>query len=287
MLEKIIQTVIISVILVSTLIYPVRAERESIDFNPFTAEAILSAANSESTSGPVIPQVEFSNNEISMAFQIISDATGWSIFPTSDVSKAKINLWAKNISAQQLLDTVITMAGFAYYRDGDVITVMTYDEYTQYQGLAKQIFKLRFAPAASVDAAIKPFLTKLGKSMVHNQTNTIVLYEAEANLKFIESIIEKLDSPSENVIIEVINLKYASSEIISKILQSIFASQKKNLHNKSTDEKAKTDKAGETAVDLPDNSMEIHANTGANQLIVVGTITNIEKVKNLVAMIDV
>jgi hypothetical protein len=62
---------------------------------------------------------------------------------------------AKNISARQLLNTVITMAGFVYHRDGDVFTVMTYDEYMQYRGLAKQIFKLKFAPAASVDATLR------------------------------------------------------------------------------------------------------------------------------------
>ncbi|MHC4738940.1 MAG: secretin N-terminal domain-containing protein [Planctomycetota bacterium] len=287
MSEKIIKKLIISVMLVLTLSCLAWAQKqENVDFDPFAAEANSSASN-KYTSGPVIPQVEFNNNDISMAFQIISDATGWSIFPTSDVSRAKINLWAKNISAQQFLDTVITTAGFVYHRDGDVITVMTYDEYMQHHGLAKQTFKLKFAAAASVDAAIKPFLTKLGKSVVHNQTNTIVLYEAQANLKFIESVIEKLDSPSENVIIEVINLKYADSEIISKILQSIFTSQQKEIRNKSTAEKAKTEKADETAVDLPGNSMEIHSNATANQLVVIGTVTDIEKVKNLVAMIDV
>lgn len=285
MLEKIIKNLIVSVMLVLILICPAQAKQD-VDFDPFAAETNSSASN-KSTSGPVIPQVEFNNNDISMAFQIISDATGWSIFPTSYVSRAKINLWAKNISAQQLLDTVITMAGFVYHRDGDVITVMTYDEYMQYHGLAKKVFSLKFAAAASVNVAIKPFLTKLGKSVVHNQTNTIVLYEAQANLKFIESVIEKLDSPSENVIIEVINLKYADSETIAKILQSIFSSQKKDLRNKSTAEETKTDKVDETAVDLPGNAMEIHANAAANQLVVVGTVTDIEKVKNLVAMIDV
>jgi type II secretion system protein D len=280
------KNLIVSLMLVLTSLCTVLAEPEKVNFDPFAAEANFSASN-KSTSGPVIPQIEFNDNDISMAFQIISDAAGWSIFPTSNVSKAKINLWAKNISAQQLLDTVITMAGFVYHRDGDVITVMTYDEYMQYYGLAKRVFELRFAVAASVDAAIKPFLTKLGKSVVHNQTNTIVLYEADANLKFIESVIEKLDCPSENVIIKVINLKYADCETISKILQSIFSSRKEDLRNKSNPKEAKTNKVDETAVNLTAGSVEIHANSGANQLVVVGTLTNIEKVKNLIAMIDI
>lgn len=270
--------------LVLTLSYYCRAEDQSLDFDPFAAEVEASISN-QSTFGPVIPQVDFSNNDISMAFQIISDATGWSIFPTTNVSKAKINLWAKNISAQQLFDTVITMAGFVYHRKDNIITVMTYDEYMQYYGLAKQIFKLDFAKADSVNAAIKPFLTKLGKSVVHEQTNTIVLYEAQANLTFIESVIEKLDTPAENIIIEVINLKYSDSETISKILQSVFNNQKKNPRNKSTAQNAEVSNA--TAMNMPGDSIEIHANITANQLVIVGTIADIEKVRSLIAMIDV
>jgi type II secretion system protein D len=283
--DKIIQKLITSVMPVLILLCHVSAGQE-IDFDPFAGDANLSASN-KSTSGPLVPQVEFNNNDISMAFQIISDVTGWSIFPTSDVSKAKISLWAKNISAQQLLDTVITMSGFVYHRDGDVITVMTYDEYMQHHGLEKKVFSLKFAAAASVDAAIKPFMTKLGKSVVHNQTNTIVLYEAPANLNFIEPVIEKLDSPSENIVIEVINLKYADSETISKMLQSVFSSQKRDLRNESTADEAKAEKPGETTIELPEDSVQIYANDAAAQLVVAGTVNDIEKVKKLVAMIDV
>jgi len=293
MSEKIAPIAIIAVMLILTLIQLVQAEQDKVDFNPFATEAELSVSDKYS-SGPVIPQVEFNNNDISMAFQIVSDATGWSIFPTADVSKAKVNMWAKNISAQQLLDTVITMAGFIYNREGDLITVMTYDEYMQYHGLAKQIFKFKYTLASTIDAVIKPFLTKLGKSVVHHETNTIVLYEAQANLKFIQSVIEKLDVPSANITIEVINLKYADSEAISKILQSVFTNQKKIFRNKSTADKKKPGDKGktqiqvdETAVDFIGQSMEIHANTTANQLIVVGNATDIEKVKNLVTKIDI
>lgn len=288
MLEKILKRKIIPTMLVLVLLCPVLAEQE-VGFDPFgaDADANISATNNKFTSGPVIPQVEFNNNDISMAFQIISDATGWSIFPTSSASKTKINLWAKNISARQLLDTIVTMAGFVYHQDGDVITVMTYDEYMQYHGLAKKVFTLKYSLALTVDAAIKPFLTKLGKSVVHTQTNTIVLYEAQANLKFIEAVIEKLDTPSEKVIIEVISLKYADSEATAKMLQSIFNEEKKDLRNKSITEETQTDTVNETTVNLPGNYIEIHANTIANQLIVVGTKGDIEKIKNLIAMIDV
>jgi len=95
---------------------------ENVDFDPFGFESQQSDAVSKELSvGPMIPQVEFGDNDISMAFQIISDATGWSIYPTAEVSRAKISLWAKNVSAGELHDTIVKLTGFIYHRENDSI----------------------------------------------------------------------------------------------------------------------------------------------------------------------
>jgi len=274
----------------------VGADDRPAGFDPFgAAEANMPASpENVSDSGPVIPQVEFNNNDISMAFQIISDAAGWSIFPTADVSRAKISLWAKNVTAGELLDTVVTLTGFIYHRDRNVITVMTYDEYMQYHGLAKKVITFKYADAASVAAVVKPFLTRLGKNVVHKETNTIVLYEADANLEFIASIIKRLDIPAEGIVVEVINLKYADCETLAKILQNVFSGQKKDTKNKSPEpiaQAAQSSKPAETGdandVLVPYEQTEIYAVSHANQLVVVGTKLNIQKVKEVVSMIDV
>ena len=62
-------------------------------FDPFAgnepANALLQGDASDD--GPVIPMMQFSDETITSAFQMISDFTGWSIFPTAEVSKAKIS----------------------------------------------------------------------------------------------------------------------------------------------------------------------------------------------------
>lgn len=109
----------------------------AVDFDPFASNKTETQHLSKSIleKGPVIPEIQLSNNDISMAFHIISDATGWSIFPTAEVSRTKVSLWAKNVTAKELLDTVVTLAGFTYYVENKVITVTTYDEYMQYYGV--------------------------------------------------------------------------------------------------------------------------------------------------------
>ena len=190
-------------------------------FDPFVAGPPGEAAGGE---GPAIPEMAFSNEDIATAFQIISDATGWSIVPTTDVSKAKISVWAKGMSARQLLDTVVTMAGFTYRQQGKVITVMTYDEYAQFHGLNKEVVFLKHASVDTVALLLKPFLSKIGICGVHLPTNALVVLDSEANLKTVLGIIEKLDSAeSAQVTIEVLDLKYMDAVELADTLQKVFA----------------------------------------------------------------
>jgi len=293
----------------------VAKDGNSITFNPFNssneANAPPTAKNFEETS-PIIPQVAFNNNDISMVFQIISDATGWSIFPTSEVNKAKINLWAKNISAEELLDKVVTTAGFVYHKEGNHITVMTYDEYIQLYGLNKKVVPLKYADATSVNTVIKTFLTKLGKSVVHKEKNTIILLESTPNLETITSIIEKLDTPAEEqTVIEVIDIKYADAEVLAETLSKVFSnkdstttsgntqkekergtSERTNQQKEkepspaSNEPSAKTEAATESTLSTPQSEVGVYSVAQTNQLIVKTTQNDIEKLKKLVAKLD-
>lgn len=272
----------------------------AIGFDPFgTSDGnVAPLPNDHRDTSPVIPEIQFSNDDISTAFRIISDYTGWSILPTASVTTAKISLWVKDITAQELLDTVVELAGFLYRREGNIISVVTYDEYMQYYGLSKEVITLSYADATSVAAAIKPFLTKLGKDVVHQETNTIVLYETQANLKSIAGIIEKLDVPSEDIGVEVINLKYADCESLAMVLQQVFAGREKIKANRAagpTDNGGRADRTGgkitapqiAEAVTIPYEQIGVYAVVHANQLVVVGTKSQVEQVTELVTRIDV
>jgi len=273
---------------------------EAVEFDPFgqnKAETDV-LADYAVDEGPVIPEIQFANSDISMAFQIISDATGWSIFPTEQVSRAKISLWARDITAKELLEKVVTLAGFVYHRRDEIISVMTFDEYMQYHGLAKRVVPLTYANAASVAAVIKPFLTKLGKMVVYGRTNAVVLYEADANIESVLAIIRKLDTPAEDIIVEVLNLKYADCESLAAVLQQAFGGRTNVVVSKNpadvtrtADSRVKdaTQEQGTTdsSVAVPAGPVGIYAVGHANQLVVVGTKADVEKVRSVVAEIDV
>ena len=275
------------------------ANQTAVGFDPFSAQAsaIPPAADERPGGGPIIPQISFSNNDISMVLQIISDATGWSVFPSADVCKAKISLWAKNISADQLLETVVTLAGFTYHRQGNTIMVMTYDEYAQYHGLAKEVKSLRYANAEAVANVVKPFLSKLGKSVVHQKTNAIVLFDSPANLMTIADIVEKLDVPEDaQTILEVIDLKYMDSLQLADTLQKVFTDNRpaqsllKASEQPSTpvpgDRITETPTATPAGLSSPQSGVGVFSLDRTNQLIIKAFQGDIEKLKKLVEKLD-
>jgi len=267
-------------------------------FDPFGhKEPGITTTEDLTGQGPVIPEVQLSGDNIALAFRIVSDATGWSIFSTQEVSRATVSLWAKDITAKELLDRVVELAGFVYHRDAHVISVMTYDEYMRYYGLAKKVVPLKYAEASALVAAIKPFMTKLGKSVVHTQTNTIVIYETKANLNFLQLVIEKLDTPSENVIAYVIELQYLDCIKAAEILNKAFAGREKNKKNKSKQAPAETasepnkkeisPEDGPADAMLPYEKVDVFPLTQANRLLIIGRKSDVEKVQKIVDMIDV
>jgi type II secretion system protein D len=299
--DKKVQHLIVYAALATASVCALAAEEpNNLSFDPFGGETVLSAAINTSETGPVIPQVEFTNSDITDAFGIISDVSGWSIFPTAEVSKAKVTFWAKDVTARQVLDTVVAMAGFTYHREGNIITVTTYEEYMQYYGLDKKVIPVKYADAASIANVLKPFLTKLARSVVHSQTNTFILYESQANLEFLTAVIERLDAPSEAVGIEVVNLKYAECASLAKTLQDIFVPSQAPANNKSqttapseaaaqTNAPADriTDTTGDQNAVFLHDRVDIFAVEHANQLLIVGTNSNIRKVLDVVALVDV
>ena len=265
-------------------------------FDPFGVPGQPQGDESLSDPSPRIPEMQFTNHELSMVFQIVSDATGWSIFPSREVNQAKVSLWVKDLSAQQLLDQVVAMAGFVYHRDGNVITVMTYDEYLQHYGLERKVITIVHANADAIANTIEPFLSKLGKKVVHADTGTIVLYETEANLAFITGIVESLDIPREDIVIAVVDLHYAEAEGLARVLAEVFGASQRITGslppaptakpNKKAPAKPMKEGGGPDRGSVLD-PVTVLAIEHANQILLVGTQSGIEQVREVIARVDV
>ena len=269
-------------------------------FDPFGPNDINVPAltRDEIDQSPLISPIGFPNEDISTVLQIISDMTGWSIFPTPDVSKAKVSFWATGITAKELLEQTVAMAGFTYHKEGSIVTVMTYDEYTQFYGLEKKVIALDYATAESISAIIKGFASKLGKDIVHKETNSIVLFDTEASIETITRVIEKLDTPFEpETVLEVIELRYMDAEVLAEALQKVFGSRDRTGAQQSIQQPrilqgqkgVRITGPNTPAVDMlapPSSQVETVAIGRTNQLIVKALRRDMEAIKTLVTKLD-
>lgn len=173
--------------------------------------------------GPVIDQVQFDDEDIEMPFQLISDVSGWSIFPSAKV-RGKVSLYAKNITAGELLDQVVTMAGFVYVRHGNVISVMNYEEYIQYYGVEKRVITLSQRDADDVSRVLAQFISPRGKLIADPSTQSIVVYDVPSNLGLLETVIREIDLPTSRMAVEVVKLVYADVSVLHEELGAIYES---------------------------------------------------------------
>jgi type II secretory pathway component GspD/PulD (secretin) len=288
-------------LLVMLLISPAMADENTgaVGFDPFAFDTNAPERSTEDSldQSPLIQDIRFQNNDISDVFQIISDLTGWSIFPTTQVTSAKVSLWARGITAKEVLERAVEMAGFIHHQEGNVVTVMTYDEYMQFYGLAKKVFGLKYASADSISTVITKFLSKLGKSVVHQQTNTLVLFDSEANLETITDIIAELDTPFEaEMVLDVIDLRYMDSEILAETLRGVFSDAQLTGSSKKQQVPAPTDRSKERITDsntptrallsTPKSAVGVYSIGRTNQLIVKAVRSDIEQLKKLVEKLD-
>ena len=118
--------------LVAMCASPAGAQEAEID--PFAA------AGDAGGGANVITTLDFVNTPVRDVFRIISDMTGWSIMLSPEISKTppKIDLWIKNLPADQALDQIVALAGLTYQRQGATIKVSRVENWRgggRYRGL--------------------------------------------------------------------------------------------------------------------------------------------------------
>ncbi|MHC4098472.1 MAG: secretin N-terminal domain-containing protein [Planctomycetota bacterium] len=158
------------------------------------------------------------NMEIESVLKIISDTSGWTIIPSQKI-RGKINLWSKGATARQLLDKLSLVNNYVYQQEGNVIFIMTKDEYEQLFGRTTKTFSLKHQKAESIKLLLENGLTKTGKLAIDPWSNTIVINDTAENLKKIELLITRLDQGSVQKRFQLVNAKAAD---VAKILDKMY-----------------------------------------------------------------
>ncbi|MGD8309465.1 MAG: type IV pilus secretin PilQ [Chromatiales bacterium] len=163
--------------------------------------------------------LNFQDIEVRSVLQLLADFTGLNMV-VSDTVGGNITLRLKNVPWDQAMDIILKTKGLSMRQTGNVILVAPTEEIAAREKLElesqKQIEELaplrseyvqiNYAKAMDLAALLKSKDNKLlsdrGNVTVDERTNTLLVQDTEANLEDIRRLIQKLDVPVRQVLIE-------------------------------------------------------------------------------------
>ena len=165
--------------------------------------------------------LNFQNIEVRAVLQLIADFTGKNMV-TSDTVTGSLTLRLKNVPWDQALDIILKTKGLDKRESGNVILVAPAEEIAAREKLeleaGKQIkalapleslsIQVNYAKAADLAALLKGgegttgVLSERGAATVDERTNRILLRDVAENLDAAVAMVEELDIPVRQVLIE-------------------------------------------------------------------------------------
>jgi len=163
--------------------------------------------------------LNFQDIEVRSVLQLIADFTDLNVV-VSDSVTGNITLRLRNVPWDQALDIILRSKGLGMREAGNVIFVAPTEEIAAQEKLEmesrKQVEELaplraefiqvNYARADDVASIIRSdrttFLSDRGSLTVDNRTNTLLVQDTEAKLADIRRLIDRLDIPVQQVLIE-------------------------------------------------------------------------------------
>lgn len=149
----------------------------------------------------------------------------------------KVTLFLKNVDVMDALEIVLAANNLTYEKKGSIINVITEKDYEMLYGEASSdkkdvvILRLQYAKAIEVGKALNLLRSKIGRVIVNEGSNTIVLLDVPQRLKDMEEAIKNMDLPTET---RTFVLNYAKAKDLETALKE---SLTKNVGELKIDER--------------------------------------------------
>ena len=195
-------------------------ELYTVEFRPLTkAEKEELKRRQETFTGDRL-SLNFQDIEVRSVLQLLADFTGLNLV-TSDTVTGRITLRLKNVPWDQALDIILKTRGLSMRQNGNVVLIAPTEEIAareklelesqqQIEELAplySEYIQINYAKAKDIQELLKSPDNQLitpgrGNVTVDERTNTLLIRDTAAKLDDIRRLIDKLDVPVRQVLIE-------------------------------------------------------------------------------------
>ena len=146
--------------------------------------------------------VEFPDEEVRTIISNVADLFELNVvIPDTLVGSTTLKL--RNVSWQQVFDVVLEPLGYTWVRDRNIIKIKSQEELLQ-EPVETRVFVINFATAGEMQASISPLVDSAagGRIQVDARSNSLVITERPSRFNNIQTIIDRLDRPNAQVMIE-------------------------------------------------------------------------------------
>lgn len=187
----------------------------TVDVKPIVKETAAEKQKKEFAFKGERLSLNFQSIEVRAVLQLIADFTDLNLI-TSDTVKGDVTLRLKNVPWDQALDIILRSKGLAMVKDGNVISVAPAEELAARAKLDQTIeaqaplisdsIQINYAKATDFTKLLKTkdnsLLSERGSVSVDERTNRLLLRDTAKNLNAITALIQELDVPVRQVLIE-------------------------------------------------------------------------------------
>jgi general secretion pathway protein D len=143
-----------------------------------------------------------------------------------------------------------------------------------------QVVPIRHATVNDVKALFTPLVSKNSLLVAYQPTNTLIVTDVLSNINRLLKILNEVDIPGYALQLAVIPLHYASAEVVSQELKTLFEAGR-------TPSRAPTPRPKVEAVEISaPEELKLIPDERTNSLIVLATAQTIEMIKGIVVKLD-
>ncbi len=182
----------------------VGSERIQVTFGE-SEKDLLTRAAVEKLNAP-IESLEFSNADLRNVIRIIGERLNINfIFDAGDIT-GNITLRLRNVRLRDAMDSILKTRKLAIIVDPSGIFRIVPQEQINRSAIETrtEVIQLNWIPAEEVAKTMKPFLSseKEGRLVPNKEANTIIVTDVPPQIEVIRKLIEKIDHPQREVMIE-------------------------------------------------------------------------------------
>lgn len=146
--------------------------------------------------------VDFPDEEVRTIVRNVADLYDLNVvIPDTLVGSTSVKL--RNVSWRQVFEVVLEPLGFTYIEDRNIIKIRSRDELLQ-EPTDTRVFLINYAVAKNLQSSLAPLVDAAsgGRIQVDDRTNALIITERPSRMNDIQEIIERLDRPNAQVMIE-------------------------------------------------------------------------------------